>query len=83
MKNKEVVIERGNGQIPPSLNRKKYPFMEMNIGDNFLIECSPDMILKTRQRIIGSANSIIKHYGVDRKFSTRTEDKGVRVYRIK
>lgn len=84
MKVKKVVIEKGNGQIPsPKTRPEKYPFTKMEIGDSFIIECTPDMVLKTRQRLISSAHSRVKYHGLDRKFSARTEETGVRIYRVK
>ena len=62
---------------------KKYPFLEMKVGDSFLVECEENMKLKTRQRIGASARSICQHYELDWKFSIRAEESGIRAFRIK
>ena len=77
-----IEITKTSGLVP-ARKGKKYPFKEMEIGDNFTCECTPEMIYTVRKRLIGSANSLMKHYGFDRKFSTRMSDNGVTIYRIK
>lgn len=75
-------INKTLGDIPGRANRK-YPFIEMEVGENFLVECAPELSLKTRQRLVGSANAVMNHHGLKRKFSTRKEEKGIRMYRVK
>lgn len=77
-----IEIEKSSGPIPARKTRK-YPFLDMEVGDSFLIECSEEDMLKTRQRLVGSVNSIIKYRGLERKFATRKEEKGIRIYRSK
>lgn len=67
-----VKIEKG---IPlPSHGNAKYPWAAMEIGDSFLVTHIP---MKSIQRIASAAGPVHQ-----RKFSTRTVDGGIRVWRI-
>lgn len=57
----------------------KYPFLDMEVGDSFLLECSADDLAKFQRRATNSANSLFGKGHI----TTRQEAGGVRVWRIK
>ena len=56
-------------------DRSKYPWIEMNIGDSFFV---PGRKIES---FSGQVVSASKRFGT--KYTCRTEDNGVRVWRIK
>jgi hypothetical protein len=60
--------------VPTRRSRTLYPYEEMEVGDSFFLE---DMPL---QQVCNSNLRAAKRSG--KKFSARTEDGGVRVWRI-
>lgn len=58
---------------PAPIRRRKYPWLEMEIGDSFLVPGG------RTERLANSAHGAGKRYG--RKFSTRSVEGGVRVWR--
>ena len=70
----EYTIEK-NVKIPSHVTgRMKYPWSEMEIGDSFFIEG------KHTRNITGAAQNYGSHHNI--KFTCRTVDGGVRVWRI-
>ena len=63
--------------------RVKYPWADMEVGNSFLIECKPADAQKTRASLVASARSWAKRHAPRRKFSVRSVDGGVRVWRTK
>ena len=70
-KQSDFVIEKN---IPIQRGREKYPFLKMEIGDSF--------VFSGNRKVIGAAAS---WYGsrYKMKFTTRSVDGGVRVWRVK
>ncbi len=61
----------------PSRDRSKYPFVDMDVGDSFLI---PDPTDTERKRVQTSAASYGRRH--NKHFVTRTTHDGIRVWRI-
>lgn len=72
----EIKIEKGV-PIPPNSSGRvsKYPFTEMEIGDSIYIDAPPQKVRPSTQGF----SSRHPEY----RFVTRTEGKGVRVWRVK
>lgn len=76
----QIVIEKN---IPISGRRKptKYPWVQMQVGDSFVVPCEPAERKKLHISVGASArNYSTKNPGY--KFSLRTELAGIRVWRI-
>lgn len=58
-------------------DKERYPFKDMKLNDSFLIECDESEFAKHRQQLWYDQR---KH---PIKISTKKEDKGLRVIRIK
>lgn len=56
-----------------STGKRKYPFPDMEIGDSFFTESSQDTV--------GSSVTIYSRFN-NKKFTTRSENGGTRVWRI-
>lgn len=64
----------------------KYPFKNMKIGDSFLVPHDKDLCgsnLKNQIRVRTAATNYCKFNNPKLKFLTQTEEKGIRVFRIK
>lgn len=76
-----------DSSIPiPEIKRsgvKKYPFDTMKVGDSFLFEHDYENNTIACQRIGGMAGSWVAYNNSTRKFSCRTVENGIRVWRIK
>lgn len=71
-----------NVPIPKRSKQKKYPLMDMNVGDSFWVPCeSRREALRERNKIFSMASYYQTKHNV--KFTTRTYEDGVRIWRIK
>lgn len=70
----QIKIDKGV-QIPPQKRNdyRKYPFKELAVGDSFFIE-------ERYATVAPSASAHGRRYG--KKFTTRSENGGTRVWRI-
>lgn len=63
---------------PKRRKNNKYPFLKMEIGDSFHISARSKLERElARSRICGAASNV-----KGKKFSTRTFDDGIRVWRV-
>lgn len=62
---------------------RMYPFAEMEIGDSCLFEKFLDEPRKAVMRASATAGMWVKHNKSDRKFTCRTVENGIRIFRIK
>ena len=53
----------------------------MEVGNSFLIECEAADALRTRQSLVAAARKWAQRHAPTRKFSVRSVDEGVRVWR--
>lgn len=61
--------------------RVKYPWADMEIGNSFLVECEPDEATARRASVVSSASAWARRHAPGRKFSVRSVDGGIRVWR--
>jgi hypothetical protein len=74
MKSKNIKIDKKVPLPPPRGTNKHYPLAEMKIGDSFW--APPDEVVRARS---AASQHGSRH---QKKFTTRTEDDGLRVWRI-
>lgn len=55
----------------------KYPFLQLEVGDSFFVPCAEEQKKSFRGRLAGRVVKI-----KDRKFTVRSVDGGMRVWRI-
>lgn len=71
-----------NIPLPTKTSRSIYPFSIMEVGDSFLVSCTNKLELESyRQRISITIWRYVQK-NQDKKFQTKTTEKGVRVWRI-
>lgn len=78
-----IKIEK-NIPIPSKGFRKEFKFsfiFEMEVGDSFLLKCTPEELAVKRSRMNSQINYHTKSEGL--KFSSRTVEDGVRYWRVK
>lgn len=70
--------------IPPRKTKRKgskYPFADLKINESFFIEAADDEpVVKVMRRIVTTIGRISKTLGV--RFTVRSYDNGVRVWRV-
>ena len=70
--------------IPPSrqhLDKSKYPWATMNVGDSFLFSINTDRL--TQQKGNTAARSYVRFKKLDWKFETRKTESGIRIWRVR
>ena len=77
----EYKIEKGIPLAPKTqLRRSRYPFSQMEVGDSFFVPVEADVELGLlHHRVHSCASYMGKRLG--RKFTTRSNETGVRVWR--
>jgi hypothetical protein len=81
-------MEIQHNTMPPKIhsckdvqgNKTKYPWASMNVGDSFFVD---SYSYKKQSLLIQNAKSWCDRNFPERKFTTRKENGGIRVYRIK
>ena len=79
-----------NIPIPPKRKenyhrgKRKYPFLEMQVGDSFFVECQQTP--RARDHKIIQVNNVFRRYkkrhNLQIKITTRSVPEGIRVWRI-
>jgi len=67
-----------NIPIPQAMNKAKYPWRKMEVGDSFLFSKKSD--LKNLKHASSLAGAASRRMGI--KFSCRKTNEGIRVWRI-
>lgn len=73
MKNGGFKIEK-NIPVPDGYRRSNWPFDEMEVGDSFAVP-------KAKARVAKQA-AYNRNKGIDRRYVTRSEGDGVRIWRV-
>tara|TARA_Y100000817_G_scaffold65790_1_gene49707 strand:+ start:1422 stop:1661 length:240 start_codon:yes stop_codon:yes gene_type:complete len=67
-------------EVPQRRRYSRYPWEDMEVGDSFHV---PTTSKQTAQSsLIGAANSWAGRHAPDRKFITRRDPDGVRIWRV-
>lgn len=78
------VIEKGV-PIPESLSggkTKKYPFLELEVGDSFLIEFNGQTPTALQNKIVNNFSNYSRYHGTKYTSRIKRDEGGVRVWRI-
>jgi hypothetical protein len=77
------MIEIENGIPLPSQSRgmkRKYPIVELEVGQSFLVVCSPEISRKRIMSVSSLCNRHARKTGF--RYTCRVVDGGVRVWRV-
>ena len=81
---KKLPLVSHRGASRPNSKRKRFPFLEMRIGDSFTIEFKVDKkkIKQHRSNVLNSAKIFSKRTGSTFRITTRLIENGLRIFRI-
>lgn len=76
-------VEKGVPITRKTMDRCRFPFDKMDVGDSFLIPAKEQEPMKARISIYSATNSFNRNHKTKLKMSSRADKTGLRVWRIK
>lgn len=78
-----IIVEKGIPLPRKVMDRCRFPFDTMKVGDSFHVPTEDQDPIKTRISIYSATTSFNKNHKTKLKMSTRNDGNGLRVWRIK